>query len=159
MPSCRAHERARLAGPPTLLGVAFALGALVALLVPTRREFAEAPRLRSEGGSLAYLAAARLPFACAVVYYGKVSGYLEQKPRCPIMFHYGARDPSIPAADVEQVRARLVPPALLYVYEDAGHGFNRDVSDSYQPAAAALARSRTLEFLARHVIGGEKPAE
>lgn len=111
------------------------------------------------GGSLAYLAAGKLPFACAVVYYGKVSAYLEQKPRCPIMFHYGARDASIPAADVERVRAALVPPALLYVYEDAGHGFNRDVSDSYSPAAAALARSRTLEFLARHLAGAARSAE
>ncbi|MBV9695615.1 MAG: dienelactone hydrolase family protein, partial [Gammaproteobacteria bacterium] len=111
------------------------------------------------GGTLAYLAACKLPLACAVVYYGKVTAHLEQKPRCPIMFHYGARDPSIPAADVERVRAALVPPAQLYLYEDAGHGFNRDVSDSYQPAAAALARSRTLEFLARYVSGGEKPAE
>jgi len=41
------------------------------------------------GGSLAYLAAGQLPLACAVVYYGRVMSYLDQKPRCPVMYHYG----------------------------------------------------------------------
>ena len=36
------------------------------------------------GGSLAYLAAGQLPLACAVVYYGRVMSYLDQKPRCPV---------------------------------------------------------------------------
>ncbi|MBV9619893.1 MAG: dienelactone hydrolase family protein [Gammaproteobacteria bacterium] len=111
------------------------------------------------GGSIAYLCATQLPFAGAVVYYGKVSAYLEQKPRCPLLFHYGAQDPSIPAQEVERVRAARVPPAQLYVYEDAGHGFNREGSDSYRPAAAALARQRTLEFTARCLAGKGAPEE
>jgi carboxymethylenebutenolidase len=108
------------------------------------------------GGSLSYLAACQLPVSCAVVYYGRVSAYLEQKPRCPLMYHYGAQDKSIPPEDVEKARAAAQAPELMFVYEGAGHGFNCDQRDSYQPQAAALARTRTLEFLARHLAG--KPA-
>jgi len=105
------------------------------------------------GGSLSYLAACQLPVSCAVVYYGRVSAYLEQKPRCPLMYHYGAQDKSIPPEDVEKARAAAQAPELVFVYEGAGHGFNCDQRDSYHPQAAALARTRTLEFLARHVAG------
>ncbi len=108
------------------------------------------------GGSLAYLAACELPLAAAVVYYGRVGDWLEKKPRCPIMYHYGATDHAIPLAEVERVRAAQ-PAAPLYVYEGAGHGFNCDQRDSYDAQAAALARTRTLDFLARH-IAGTQPA-
>jgi carboxymethylenebutenolidase len=105
------------------------------------------------GGTLAYLAAGQLPLACAVVYYGKVVAYLEQKPRCPVLFHYGADDQSIPLADVEKTRAAVAAPEQVYLYEGAGHGFNCEQRDSYNPQAAALARTRTLEFLARCLTG------
>jgi carboxymethylenebutenolidase len=104
------------------------------------------------GGSLAYLAAVELPLACAVVYYGRIVSYLDRRPRCPVMYHFGTADRSIPLADVERVRAAS-PQAPVYTYEGAGHGFNNDQRDSYQPQAAALARTRTLEFIARYVAG------
>jgi carboxymethylenebutenolidase len=105
------------------------------------------------GGTLSYLAATQLPLACAVVYYGKLTAHLEQKPRCPVMYHYGATDQSIPPEDVAQVRAAARDPALVYVYEGAGHGFNCDQRASFNPEAAALARRRTLEFLERYLVG------
>jgi carboxymethylenebutenolidase len=105
------------------------------------------------GGTLAYLTACQLPVSCAVVYYGKVTAYLEQKPRCPVMYHYGSEDASIPAADVEKVQAVLQPPSTLFTYAGAGHGFNCDQRASYNPQAAAQARARTLEFLARYLAG------
>jgi carboxymethylenebutenolidase len=105
------------------------------------------------GGTLAYLTACQLPVSCAVVYYGKVTAYLEQKPRCPVMYHYGSEDASIPAADVERVQAVLQPPSTLFTYAGAGHGFNCDQRASYNPQAAAQARARTLEFLARYLAG------
>jgi len=108
------------------------------------------------GGSLAYLASCELPLAAAVVYYGRVAEYLERKPRCPVMYHYGSADHSIPLTDVERLRAAQ-PAAPLYVYEGAGHGFNCDQRDSYDPEAAALARTRTLDFLARY-LAGQEPA-
>lgn len=109
------------------------------------------------GGTLSYLAACQLPVACAVVYYGKVTAYLEQKPRCPVMYHYGAQDASIPLADVEKTRAAAQAPESVFVYEGAGHGFNCEQRESYEPQAAARARARTLEFIERYVAGN-KPA-
>jgi carboxymethylenebutenolidase len=109
------------------------------------------------GGTLAYLAAGRLPMACAVVYYGKVTSYLEQRPKCPVLYHYGTEDKSIPLEDVERIRAAY-PQASVYTYDGAGHGFNCEQRDSYNPQAATLARERTLEFLARYVEGVEPAA-
>ena len=103
---------------------------------------------------MSYVAACQLPIACAVVYYGKLASYLEQKPRCPVLYQYGSDDRSIPAADIERIRAAN-PQAPLFVYEGAGHGFNCEQRDSYNPQVAALARARTLDFLSRHVAGGE----
>ncbi len=107
------------------------------------------------GGTLAYLAACELPLAAAVVYYGKVGDYLDRKPRCPLMFHYGTLDASIALSDVERVKATLTPRSTLYLYEGAGHGFNCDQRERYDASAAALARGRTLEFLARYLEGME----
>jgi len=106
------------------------------------------------GGMLAYLAACELPLAAAAVYYGKIAGCLERKPRCPVIYHYGSADRSIPLADVERIRAAY-PAAPLYVYEGAGHGFSCEQRDSYDAPAAALARTRTLEFFDRYVAGKE----
>jgi carboxymethylenebutenolidase len=106
------------------------------------------------GGTLAYLAAGRLPMACAVVYYGKLTNHLDQRPKCPVMYHYGTEDKSIPPEDVERIRAAY-PEAPVYTYAGAGHGFSCDQRDSYNPQSAALARQRTLEFVARYVAGVE----
>ena len=104
------------------------------------------------GGMLSYLAAGELPLACAVVYYGKVMSHLEHQPRCPVMYHFGTADRSIPVSDVEQLKAAY-PAAPVYTYDGAGHGFNCEQRDSYDAEAAALARRRTLEFFARYVAG------
>lgn len=106
------------------------------------------------GGTLAYLAACTLPLAAAVVYYGRLGDYLERKPRCPVLYHYGSEDRSIPLSDVDKLRAAQ-PAAPVYVYEGAGHGFNCEQRDSYDAAAAALARTRTLDFFARYLAGTE----
>jgi carboxymethylenebutenolidase len=110
------------------------------------------------GGALSYLVACRLPVACAVVYYGRVGEYLQEKPRCPVMYHFGTADQSIPPADVERVQATY-PQSPLYTYPGAGHGFNCDQRGSFDPQAAALARTRTLDFLNRYVAGGAKAGE
>jgi len=39
----------------------------------------------------------------------------------------------------------------VYTYAGAGHGFNCEQRSSYNPQAAQLARTRTLEFFARNV--------
>jgi len=103
------------------------------------------------GGAMAYVAASEQPLACAVVYYGNASRFHDRKPRCPVLYHFGTKDPSIPQGDVESIRA-MDAEGTFYLYE-AGHGFSCDQRPSYDPAAAALARQRTLEFLAQQVAG------
>jgi carboxymethylenebutenolidase len=105
------------------------------------------------GGALAYLAACQLTLACGVIYYGRVADDLGRRPRCPLMYHFGGADQSIPASDVERVRAAAAPGTPIYVYEGAGHGFNCDQRASYDRQAAALAADRTREFLARYLRG------
>lgn len=70
-------------------------------------------------------------------------------PRCAVLAHFGARDALIPLAGVEALR-RAQPGVEVQVY-DAGHGFSCDQRASFDAAAAALARERTLAFLRRHV--------
>lgn len=64
-----------------------------------------------------------------------------------MIFHFGALDAHIPLEQVEAVRAAQ-PEAPVYVY-DADHGFNCDHRASFDAAAAALARVRTLELFDR----------
>lgn len=106
------------------------------------------------GGAMSYVAACELPLACAVVYYGKAAGYLDRRPKCPVMYHFGTQDRSIPASDVERIKAAH-PGGIFHEY-DAGHGFNCDQRASYDAEAAALARQRTLGFFARHLAGEDR---
>ncbi len=97
------------------------------------------------GGAQSYRAACLLPIDCAVVYYGRAQD-AGAPPRCPVMYHFGTADKSIPLTDIERMKA-LHPAGIFHLYEGAGHGFNCEQRASYDPAAAALARRRTLEFL------------
>ncbi|HEY5331552.1 MAG TPA: dienelactone hydrolase family protein, partial [Acidobacteriaceae bacterium] len=90
--------------------------------------------------------------SCCVGYYpggvGKVAG---EEPSCPVMLHFGAEDDHIGKAQREAV-AKAHPEVRIFVYEGAGHAFNRKVDPShYNAAAAKLARERTLEFLKENV--------
>ena len=103
------------------------------------------------GGTLAWLAATRIDgVACAVSYYGGgVAETASEKPRCPVLFHFGETDQSIPADHHAKIRA--AHPALpMHIYP-AGHGFNCDQRGSYHAPSATLARTRTIEFLAKHL--------
>lgn len=100
------------------------------------------------GGSVAYLANTRLGLP-AVSYYGaRTVPFLEEPLRAPMLFHFGRRDHSIPASDVEAHRQRH-PDAELHLH-DAGHAFNRDVDPSHHdPASARAAHAQTLAFFDR----------
>jgi len=100
------------------------------------------------GGSVAFLCATRLGLP-AVSYYGARSvPFLDEQARAPVMFHFGARDTSIPPADVALHREKQ-PQAQVFEYPEAGHAFNRDVDpQAYHPASAERAWRRTLDFLA-----------
>ncbi len=103
------------------------------------------------GGSVTWLGATRLDFACAVGYYGgQIIDFVDETPRCPTLLHFGAEDGAIPPDDVDKIRAAHgnVP---VHVYEGAGHGFNCERRASHHGDAAALARERTLAFFAEHL--------
>ncbi len=102
------------------------------------------------GGTIAYLAAARLPVAAAVSYYGGgTTRHLGEKPRCPVMYHYGDQDSHIPMSSVLQVKA-ADPGGIFHIYH-ADHGFNCADRASFEPASANLALERSLEFLQQHI--------
>lgn len=96
------------------------------------------------GGSVAYLAAARIGLP-AVSYYGsRTTAFLDEKPTAPLMFHFGERDHSISAEAIAKHRA-VLPNAAIYIYP-ADHGFNCDARSAYDAPSAALALQRTLAF-------------
>lgn len=102
------------------------------------------------GGTQAYLAACDLPVVAAVAYYGTgIVNHLDKHPKAPVMYHFGANDKSIPPEAVERIRA-ADGAGQVFVYP-ADHGFNCDQRPSYDAESAALARERTLHFLAEHV--------
>jgi carboxymethylenebutenolidase len=101
------------------------------------------------GGTAAWLAACRCEgVAAASSFYGRrIPELLAETPRCPIILHFGRRDPSIPPATVEAIAERY-PDMPIYQY-DAGHGFASDRRADDSPDAAKLARLRTLQLFTR----------
>jgi carboxymethylenebutenolidase len=103
------------------------------------------------GGTIAFLAGCRIEVACVAAYYGRqIVDFPDDRPRCPMIMHFGAADPLIPLDAVETVRARY-PDVPVHLYEGAGHGFNCDARADYRADAAALALERTLALFARHL--------
>jgi len=103
------------------------------------------------GGAAAWMAASRVSgLACAVPYYGGgIPNQIGEQPKCPVMFHWGEKDHSIPLEAAKKVAAAHSE-AISHFY-DAGHGFNCDQRGSYHAESAKLARERTLEFLRKHL--------
>jgi carboxymethylenebutenolidase len=103
------------------------------------------------GGSVAWLTATRLDgIAAAVCYYGgQIAAFKDEKPRVPVMFHFGERDKGIPMSDVEAVK-KAQANQILHVYP-AGHGFNCEERGDYDASCKKLALDRTLAFFAKHV--------
>ncbi len=103
------------------------------------------------GGSVAWLAACRLDFACAVPYYGgRIIDFVAEQPACPTMCHFGELDPTIPMDDVNEIVA-CHPNITVHVYPNAGHGFHCDRRAHYHEASATLAWTRTTAFLEHHL--------
>ena len=103
------------------------------------------------GGTLTWAAASSVNLAAAVCYYG--ARMLEQSPKtptCPTQLHFGERDTGIPMSEVQQLRDAY-PQGEYYLYP-ALHAFaNEERPDCYDAPSAALARTRTNAFLAKHV--------
>ena len=103
------------------------------------------------GGTVSWVAAARNhELAAAVAYYpGGIANFADESPRCPVLCQFGEQDKS-PTPDVAKAVVAKHPSVVAYFYP-AGHGFNCDHRASFNADAAKLARSRTLEFLRKHV--------
>jgi carboxymethylenebutenolidase len=99
------------------------------------------------GGTVAHVAASDLDIDAAVSYYGgSVAKMLDKQPHCPIMYHFGDQDHSIPMPDVEKIK-QANPDGVLHVYPGAQHGFNCDERASYSAADARVAFERSIAFL------------
>ena len=104
------------------------------------------------GGALSYLASTRLNLSCAISYYGGgiAEKYINQKPLCPIMYHFGALDSAIPLSEVAVIKSSH-PEGVFHIYEDAGHGFNCNFRKDYHEESAKIASTRSLDFLNLHL--------
>ncbi|RFO96677.1 carboxymethylenebutenolidase [Rhodoferax lacus] len=108
------------------------------------------------GGRLSYALAATGAVDGAVCYYGGgIQNNLEQAPaiQAPILFHYAELDDHIPPTAVAAVQAAFAgrSNAQFHVYPGVGHGFNCWSRPLYNQRAAALARGRTLQWLAENL--------
>ena len=101
------------------------------------------------GGGVIIRAAADIDLRGAIAFYGtRLPTYLHFKPKCPVLFHFGSKDPNSTPEIIEQV-CKAFPSAETHLY-DAGHAFANDVRPAaYVEEAANTARARTLKFLDR----------
>jgi len=104
------------------------------------------------GGTASFLGACRVPgFKAAVTYYGGMIGkFADEKPKCPLMMHFGEKDEGIPMATVEDIKKKQ-PQAETFTYPDAPHGFACDERGSFRAEARDVAWKRTTDFFAKHL--------
>jgi carboxymethylenebutenolidase len=107
------------------------------------------------GGSLAYeLAVAGDPDACVSYYGSRIATRLGDAGAisCPVIFHFGAKDPYIPVNEVDQIRATFESraDAEVYVQAGAGHAFENSLAlQFHHKEAAKRSWALTVDFLAR----------
>ncbi len=117
------------------------------------------------GGALTVLSAVHVPEVDAgVTWYGYPPlDYVDAtKIKAPLMGHWATRDVPFPIAGVDALEAKLRAAGVRTEFHryDAMHAFFNETqvgdkrlmpSVEYQPSAAALAWSRTLDFFGRHL--------
>lgn len=103
------------------------------------------------GGTLTYLAAARLDIDAAVAYYGtQIHEYLGEGKNiaCPTIFHMGDKDDRVPQGLADMTRSALkgIPDIAIHTY-DAGHAFaHTGRPDYYSDKASRKAHARTFDL-------------
>ena len=102
------------------------------------------------GGSVAYLANARIGLPAVSYYGGRTVPLLGERPKAPLLLHFGEDDPIIPPEDVQKHRDAL-PGAEIHVWPGAGHGFDCDQRADYNAEASQQALQRTLMFLQKNL--------
>lgn len=103
------------------------------------------------GGGWALNASIAEPVDATVVYYGRVDKPADQlaKLKGPVLGHFATRDEFINepmVASFQRAMAEAGKPVTVYWYE-ADHAFANPSGGRYDEADAALAWSRTMEFL------------
>ncbi len=103
------------------------------------------------GGSLAFLSGTRLSgVSAAVGYYGgTIAAHANEKPKVPVMLHFGEMDHGIPMSDVEKIKAAR-PDVTIYTYP-ADHGFSCDERGSFDKPSHEKAQARTLDFFKKNL--------
>jgi len=96
------------------------------------------------GGTVALLSALRLGLPSVSYYGARNVPFLAEKPKAPVMFHFGEKDKSIPPEMVQKHR-EMLPQMEVFTYP-ADHAFNRNVGKQYDEASAGLAWERTIAF-------------
>ncbi len=104
------------------------------------------------GGTVSWRAATQLDdIAGAVCYYAtQIGPYVAERPRCPVLMHFGESDPIATLEHAGQLRAAHGAQVEIQVYA-ASHGFNCDEILNFHEPSAALALQRSLDFLAAHI--------
>jgi carboxymethylenebutenolidase len=90
-------------------------------------------------------------FAAVIPFYGAVKDIDPAAVHIPVCGSYGARDTSIPAADVRTFQSQLHVPNDIKIYDGAGHAFFDDRRPAYVAAAASDAWQRTVAFIERYL--------
>jgi len=119
------------------------------------------------GGRIVWLYCAHNPKVKAgVVWYGRLVGDktpmtptnpidIASSLKVPVLGLYGGKDPGIPVATVEQMKAALAKAgnkSEFVIYPDAGHAFNADYRSSYVEADAKDGWKRCLAWFKSHGV-------
>lgn len=109
------------------------------------------------GGAMANQLAVSLPWLSASVpYYGGWPAVEEAASLAvPLQIHLASDDPRVNEGwgPYEAALKAAGKPYELHWYEGTQHGFHNDTTARFNPEAAALAWSRTLEFFGKHLRG------
>lgn len=103
------------------------------------------------GGTASFKSACNVSgLSCAIAYYGGgIPGLIAEKPAVPVQFHWGESDASIPLDKAKEVA--VAHASQQHFFYPAGHGFNCNERGSFSADSAKLARSRSVEFLQKHI--------
>jgi carboxymethylenebutenolidase len=116
------------------------------------------------GGFVIVLAAqAGDKIGAAVPFYGVVPGTPDLSAiTAPVLAHFGEGDAFVPPKKARELERALSDRSgaevTFHFYPDTGHAFfnEENLLGTYHPAHAEIAWERTVEFLRRHLGGGER---
>jgi carboxymethylenebutenolidase len=107
------------------------------------------------GGAMANTLATRVPaLAGAVPFYGTApSAEDAAKIKAPLLLHFAENDQRVNGSfpPYEAVLKEHNVSYQAFTYPGTQHGFNNDTTPRYDPEAAKLAWTRTLEFFNKHL--------